>query len=113
MNVMVKIIAKLMSRYGISKGANIAKNMGFKSKSIQEAGKNTIKKNIGKGGWKNRLTPEQSAIMRKEGLKEQRMIKQELEDIRKHGTPMQQDWDEYMRSLNEEFAYLKNRKGEF
>ena len=70
-----------------------------------------------KGKWKNKLTPEQTAIVRRESLKEQRMIdsykKQQLEDVRKHGTPMQQDWDEYMRSLREELAYFKNKMGEF
>ena len=117
MGAMVKIISKLMSRYCISKGGSIAKNMGFKTTSIQEAAKKSIKKNVGKGGWKNKLTPEQTAVVRKESLKEQKMIdsyrNEQLKDVRKHGTPMQQDWDEYMRSLNEEFAYLKNRKGEF
>ena len=117
MSLMVKIITKLMSKYGISKGAKMAKSMGFKTKTISNAGSKVIKKNVGKGPWKNRLTPEQTAIMRKESLKEQRMIdsyrKQQLEDIRKYGTPRQQDMDEYLRELSEEFAYLKNRKGEF
>tara|TARA_R100000781_G_C4046380_1_gene115859 strand:+ start:41 stop:385 length:345 start_codon:yes stop_codon:yes gene_type:complete len=114
---MVKIVTKLMSKYGIPKGAKIAKSMGFKTKTISDAGSKIIKRNVGKGPWKNRATPEQISVMRDAARRERRQIKgyerAMREDIRKYGTPRQQDMDEYLRQLNEEFAYLKNRKGEF
>lgn len=113
MSLMVKIVTKLMSKYGISKGAKMAKSMGFKTKTISDAGSKVIKKNVGKGPWKNRATPEQRYSMDLDAKRLSKIRDEELKDIRKYGTPGQQDMDEYLRELSEEFAYLKNRKGEF
>jgi hypothetical protein len=39
LGAIVKVIIGIMRKYGISKGAGIAKSLGFKTKAIGEAGK--------------------------------------------------------------------------
>jgi len=45
---LVKVIVGIMRKYGISKGAGIAKSLGFKTKAIGEAGKKAVRQ-VAKG----------------------------------------------------------------
>ena len=76
-----------MRKYGISKGANIAKSLGFKTKASGEAGKRAVKQ-VAKGS-KNRLTPGEKRVMSEYAARDKARLKRyrkdELEELKEVG----------------------------